>query len=147
MGRWTVAISGPFAPKPRRSSSGIASRTTASSRRARRPRRVIDAGYDAAASPGWAVLMTLVALAGRVMAAGLLAYAGALAAAWLRSRTREREIPVAAAPSPVGPTTPATAWSGPLTMLVLLVGMYAATAIAFELTQALPIAAVGAAGH
>ena len=111
------------------------------------PQQVIDAGYDAAASPGWAVLMTLMALAGRVMAAGLLAYAGALAAASLRPRTREREIPVAAAPSPVGPTTPATAWSGPLAVLVLLVGMYAATAIAFELTQALPIAAVGAAGH
>lgn len=61
--------------------------------------------------------------------------------------TGRRGFVVAAAPSPVGPTTPATAWSGPLTMLVLLAGMCAATAIAFELTQALPIAAVGAAGH
>jgi hypothetical protein len=32
-------------------------------------------------------------------------------------------------------------------VLVLLLGMYAATAIAFELMQALPLAAEGAAGH
>lgn len=112
------------------------------------PRRVIDAGYDAAAPGSWAVLTTFVALAGLVMAAGLLVHAGALAAAWLRHpRSREREAVATAAPPPARPATLAAAWVGPLAVLVLLLGMYAATAIAFELMQALPLAAEGAAGH
>ena len=110
------------------------------------PRRVIDAGYDAAAPSSWAVLPIFVALAGLVMAAGLLLYAGTLASAWLRPASRERDVPPAAA-SLAGPGTLAAAWSGPLAVLVLLLGMYAATAIAFELMQALPIAAAGGAGH
>lgn len=110
------------------------------------PRRVIDASYDAAAPGGWAVLLIVVALAGLVMAAGLLAYAGILAATWPRPRARGREIPAAAAPL-ARPGPPAAAWGGPLAVLVLLLGMHAATALAFELMRALPIAAAGGAGH
>jgi cytochrome c oxidase subunit 1 len=114
------------------------------------PRRVIDAGYDAAAPGSWAVLMIIVALAGLVIAAGLLVYAGVLAAAWLRPRARERDeimVVTPALPPAARSTTLAAAWGGPLAVLVLLLGMYAATAIAFELMQALPIVAAGAAGH
>lgn len=110
------------------------------------PRRVIDASYDAAAPGNWAVLLIFVALAGLVMAAGLLLYAGTLASAWLRPASRERDVPPAAA-SLAGPGTLAAAWSGPLAVLVLLVGMYAATAIAFELMQSLPMTSEGSAGH
>jgi cytochrome c oxidase subunit 1 len=110
------------------------------------PRRVMDAGYDAGAPASWAVLTTIVALAGLVMAAGLLAYAGGLAATWRRgSPERRAGAEEALPPAPGGPL--AAAWSGPLAVLVLLLAMYAATAVAFELMQALPLTAAGAAGH
>lgn len=115
------------------------------------PRRVIDAGYDGAAPAGWAVSMTAVALAGLAMAAGLLAYVVGLAAAWRRG-TERAEAPgsLAAGRGTIagsGAVSGVSAWTGPAAVLLLLLAMYAATAVAFELMQALPIAATGAAGH
>ena len=45
-----------------------------------------------------------------------------------------------------GPVAVNAAWTGPIAVLVLVAAMYGATAGAFELMQALPIAAFGA-GH
>jgi cytochrome c oxidase subunit 1 len=109
------------------------------------PRRVMDAGYDAAAPASWAVLTTIVALADLVMSAGLLAYAGGVGATWLRGSPESRTSDLAPPPVRTGPL--AAAWGGPAAVLVLLLAMYAATAVAFELMQALPITAAGAAGH
>jgi cytochrome c oxidase subunit 1 len=108
------------------------------------PRRVMDAGYDGGAPADWAVLTTILALAGVVMAVGLLAYASTIAATWLR-RSPERRAVAALPPAPEGPLV--AAWGGPAAVLALLLAMYAATAVAFELMQALPIAASGGAGH
>jgi cytochrome c oxidase subunit 1 len=110
------------------------------------PRRVIDASYDAAAPANWAPLMAIVALAGTVIALGLLLYAGALAFAWVRPRLRERDMGPVGTPVFAG-GMPVAAWGGPLAVLVLLVCMYAATAFAFELMRSLPIVASGGAGH
>ncbi len=108
---------------------------------------MIDAGYDGGAPSSWAPLTTAVALAGTVMAAGLLAYILGLVAVWLgRGRTAAVAGP---APAPVGvrEASAAVAWTGPLALAVLLAAMYGATAAAFELLRALPITAAGGAGH
>lgn len=111
------------------------------------PRRVIDAGYDRAAPVTWAPLTTVVALAGAVMAAGLLAYVAGLAAVWIKgSRGEAPARPAADLGEPWG-TPAAVAWTGPLALVVLLLAMYGATAAAFELLRALPITAAGGAGH
>jgi hypothetical protein len=82
------------------------------------------------------------------MAIALLLYVLGLAHALL--------VPVGgrfAAPAPV--TLPApddaairqAAWSGPLSVGVLVVAMYAMTALAFALLRALPVIGTGSGGH
>ncbi|OGA97415.1 MAG: hypothetical protein A3E79_13830 [Burkholderiales bacterium RIFCSPHIGHO2_12_FULL_61_11] len=39
------------------------------------------------------------------------------------------------------------AWVGPISILVIVIAMYAFSSVGFELMQALPVTAVGGGGH
>ena len=113
------------------------------------PRRVMDASYQNQAPALWRTLMAIVALGGATMATGLTVFAAGIAASlWPR-----RAVVPAAARLTVswgGSAVAAdyTAWVGPLAVLVIVLAMYAFSAVGFELMQALPISATGSgAGH
>ncbi|WP_210880327.1 cbb3-type cytochrome c oxidase subunit I [Roseovarius autotrophicus] len=109
------------------------------------PRRVIDAGYGGEAPALWATLMGGVAAGGLVMALALVVFALSVAASLLPGRAKA----VAMSPRWDGiapPRAGAAALVGPLGVLVIVIGMYGATATGFELMRALPVEAVGA-GH
>ena len=107
------------------------------------PRRVIDAGYDGAAPTLWAVLMGWVAAGGLVMALALVGFALSVAGSLIggRAGTASTRWDGTRAPQ-VG----AAALVGPLAVLVIVIGMYGATTLGFEMMRALPVEAVGA-GH
>lgn len=118
------------------------------------PRRVIDAGYEGLAPSSWVTLTGLIGAGAIVMAVGLLAYVAGLAATALG---RKRRVPaVSSAPAGVAWTggdagalsaAARSAWTAPAAVLLLLLAMYAATMLAFELMRSLPIAAIGGGGH
>jgi cytochrome c oxidase subunit I len=108
------------------------------------PRRVIDAGYGGEAPALWQGLMTVVAVGGTVMALALVVLALAVARCLLPGRASvlpERERWSGAIPSPG-----AAAVLGPLSVLLIVVAMYGATAAAFEVMLGLPVDATGG-GH
>lgn len=112
------------------------------------PRRVMDVGYQQQAPAIWHSLMLAVAVGGSLMAAALLVFAGGIAA----SLRPQRQPGVAASEMVVswGGTTVkagASAWVGPVAILVIVAAMYAFSALGFELMQSLPISASGSAGH
>ncbi|MCC5980026.1 MAG: hypothetical protein JJU21_18360, partial [Salinarimonas sp.] len=93
----------------------------------------------------WATLMGWVAAGGLVMALALVVFALSVAATLLPGRAS------VAAMSPrwdgIAPPQPgAAALVGPLGVLVIVIGMYGATAVGFEMMRALPVEAVGG-GH
>jgi len=109
------------------------------------PRRVIDAGYGGEAPALWSALMGWVAAGGVLMALALTAFALSVAATLLPLRARR------AAPPPhwdavVQPRPGTAALIGPLAVLVIVLGMYGATAAGFQIMRSLPIAAAGG-GH
>lgn len=112
------------------------------------PRRIIDVTYEGDAPAMWATLMSLVGVGAVFMSAGLAIYVYGL----FRTFFGEvREVGVVAGDLSVlswGGTAigRASAWVGPLSVLVLLAGMYAFTIIAFEVMQGIPIVATGG-GH
>lgn len=114
------------------------------------PRRVIDVSYAGEAPALWQGLMTAVAAGGAVMALALTVFAIGVAAAIAPRRSN------AAASEPDGPTVAwggvalrpdAAAWTGPVSVLVIVAAMYAFTALGFELMQALPVTAAGGGAH
>lgn len=112
------------------------------------PRRVMDVGYQQQAPAIWHSLMLAVAVGGILMATALLVFAGGIAA----SLRPQRQPGVAASEMVVswGGTTVkagASAWVGPVAVLVIVAAMYAFSALGFELMQSLPISASGSAGH
>lgn len=108
------------------------------------PRRVADIAYDGAAPALWPALMILVGAGGVLFALGLgISVYGVMRSFMASPGHRMTEAPEA-------PTLRAAmfpAWTGPLSVLILVTAMYAATIGAFELMQALPVVASGAAGH
>jgi cytochrome c oxidase subunit I len=109
------------------------------------PRRVIDAGYGGEAPTLWPLLMGWVAGGGLLMALALTGLALSLAATLLPGRARVQSLPARwSATTP--PRAGFAALVGPLAVLVIVAGMYGATAAAFELMRALPIEAAGV-GH
>lgn len=112
------------------------------------PRRVIDIGYQGLAPPSWQILMGAVGIGGAVMALALSVLAGGVGAClWpMRARSEGIGLPTVAWGGGAPPARSA-AWSGPLSVLLIVVAMYAFTAFAFELMQALPVTAVGGGGH
>jgi cytochrome c oxidase subunit 1 len=106
------------------------------------PRRVLDVSYAGAAPASWQALMTAVGIGGTLMAVALILYlAGLAATGWYRTPQ----------PAPLNHGLPAVdwsgkwgrerAWTGPLS-IVLLVGVIALfTAFAFELLRVVPLVA------
>ena len=91
--------------------------------------------------------MILVGAGGVLFALGLGISVYGVMRSFLPSSTHRT---IVATPAPETPTLRAAlfpAWTGPLSVLILVTAMYAATIGAFELMQALPVAASGAAGH
>jgi len=113
------------------------------------PRRVMDIDYDGAAPALWHTFMALLGAGGVLFAAGLSVSLYGVARSLVPSR---RPTPTTAEQGAAWAMTGATsapAWTGPIAIVTLIVAMYGATIIAFELMQALPVAASGsgASGH
>ena len=109
------------------------------------PRRTIDIAYEGAAPQLWAPLMTLIGVGGTL-------FAGALAVSVygvVRTLLPGSKKAAPAAPGVVWskPAVAGPAWTGPISVLVLVVAMYAASIGAFELLQSLPVAAQGGGAH
>jgi cytochrome c oxidase subunit 1 len=110
------------------------------------PRRVLDTAYDGAAPASWAWLMGTVGVGGALMSLAVLVFALALAANLLPA-ARRGAASLAQVDWSGPPAAAARAWTGPLAVLVLVAITVGFTAIAFEVMQALPLAARGAAAH
>lgn len=112
------------------------------------PRRVLDASYDGAAPSAWAGLSAWFGAGGAVMALALALYLGALLLSLVPSRAA---VPRPAVPPLTGVPLDAAlgkpAWSGPLSVVLLVGAMVALTIVAFRLMQGLPLAATGGGGH
>jgi cytochrome c oxidase subunit 1 len=113
------------------------------------PRRVLDVTYDGAAPGAWIALSTALGIGGAIMAAALLIYAGALAGTFLAARAPgpSMSAPGMTLVAPSGVALRQAAWSGPLWVAVLVIAMYAMTALAFALLRALPVLSSGGVGH
>ena len=113
------------------------------------PRRVLDVSLGGAAPVAWLTLSRLIGAGGLIMAAGLVLYAGALGGALLVGRTlAPGEITARPAIAVSGRAAlRQAALTGPLSVLVLVMAMYAMTVVAFELSRALPLLALGDGGH
>lgn len=113
------------------------------------PRRVFDVSYEGNAPALWEPLMVGVGVGAAFMSVGLAIYAYGL--------IRTLVGPVRA--TEAGPTAlPAvswtdvvvsrqSAWVGPLSVVVLIGAMFAATVVAFEVMERLPIIAIGGGAH
>lgn len=113
------------------------------------PRRVLDATYDGAAPVAWLELSRLMGIGAAVMALALLLYVGALAVT-LMARKVPREpaaAPAADLAAPDAAIRRQAAWTGPLSVAVLVIAMYATTILAFDVLRGLPIVGVGLGGH
>jgi cytochrome c oxidase subunit I len=113
------------------------------------PRRVLDVSLDGAAPAAWLTLSRIIGTGGVIMAAGLLLYVGALGGTLVVGR-RPAEGALTVSPVPIasGPVAlREAAVTGPLSVLILVVAMYAMTVVAFELSRALPLLVSGNGGH
>ena len=122
------------------------------------PRRVMDVSYQNQAPALWHGLMTAVAIGGTIMALALTAFAAGIAASLMPARQIVGSSGASSAPSSTGSLAVswgstavqagAKAWVGPISILVIVIAMYAFSAVGFELMQALPVSAAGgASGH
>lgn len=113
------------------------------------PRRVMDVSYQQQAPALWQSLMTTVALGGSLMAAALLAFAAGIAASlWPQRRGVAPAVGLTLAWGDTVLQPGLKAWVGPVSVLAIVVAMYAFSALGFELMQALPVTVTGAAaGH
>ncbi len=113
------------------------------------PRRVLDASYDGAAPAAWGLLSVGIGIGGVLMAAALLMYVFVLGQTLLMPARAEAR-PAASADILVAPDQAAlrqAAWSAPLSVLILVVAMYAMTAVAFAVMRGLPLLEAGTAAH
>lgn len=113
------------------------------------PRRVLDSTYDGAAPTFWSLASAAIGVGAVVMAIGLLAYVVLLGWSLMRSSTDKASL--AALPgtlvAPSGIVATQAAWTGPISVLVLVTAMYGMTILAFTLLRALPIVISGGGGH
>jgi cytochrome c oxidase subunit I len=115
------------------------------------PRRVVDVSYGGEAPALWQGLMAAVGVGGAVMALALIVFAAGVAAAIVPRRagtgaSEHGDLTVVSWDG-VAIRPDATAWTGPVSVLLIVIAMYAFTAIGFDLMQALPIAATGGGAH
>lgn len=111
------------------------------------PRRVMNVSYQQQAPALWQTLMGAVAVGGTVMAAAVLAFAAGIAAS-LQTQRGSTALPdtltVAWGETALQPGL--KAWVGPVSVLIIVLAMYAFSALGFELLQAIPVTAVGSSG-
>jgi len=113
------------------------------------PRRVLDVSYDGTAPQLWTAMSPVISLGAVIMALSLLLHVALLVGTALGSGRRQAP----ATPSSMilatteGAAIRQTAWTAPLCVLVLVIGMYAATILAFALLRALPLAGAAGAAH
>jgi cytochrome c oxidase subunit 1 len=105
------------------------------------PRRVLDVSYEGNAPALWTAMSPVIAAGAVIMALSLLLYVALLVGTTLGAGGRR---PLAASPPvlviDVAAAMHHKAWTASLSILVLVAGMYAATALAFALLNALPLA-------
>ncbi len=112
------------------------------------PRRILDPTYGGEAPALWITLSKLIGLGATVMALGLLVYvAGLLGALFGQGPRSAAFVPPLSAPLPEKAVLRQAAWSGPLSVALLVALMYAATWAAFVAMRSLPIIAQGGGGH
>lgn len=111
------------------------------------PRRILDAAYEGAAPGGWLTASSVIGIGAAVMAAALLAYAVALLAALIGAGRTEPQAGAEPLADVGGRALGQAAWTGTLSVAVLVVAMYAATIAAFWVLRSLPLAAMGGGGH
>ncbi len=112
------------------------------------PRRVMDIGYGGEAPALWQTLMIFVGIGAVFMAATLAIYVYGLARTLFGGvRLVGAEIMALPAASWGGAAIGRhAAWVGPLSVIVIIVGMYVFTALAFEIMEGMPIVAGEASG-
>lgn len=110
------------------------------------PRRVVDVTHEGDAPALWQTLMSLIGVGGVLFAAGLSVSLYGVIRTLMPSRHAavKEGAPTLEAR---GPVLAHAAWTGPIAVVALVVAMYVVTAGAFEIMQALPIAASGGGGH
>ena len=112
------------------------------------PRRAFEMATGSGAPQSWKVLMIVVGLGAAIMSVSLGLYVYGLARSLIG---RPAVLAKGAAPGMPGVTWGGavigrqSAWVGPLAVLVLVAVMYVLTALTFELLEAVPVAAKGAA--
>lgn len=114
------------------------------------PRRTLDVSYDGTAPQLWAAVSPYLGIGAAIMGLSLLAYAIILVVSARGSPAiRERPHDRGAGPKTVnmGLVLNQPSWTAPACILVLVLAMYAATAIAFALLGSLPLASVAGAAH
>jgi cytochrome c oxidase subunit I len=112
------------------------------------PRRTLDVAYDGAAPHLWTAVSPFIAIGAAVMGLSLLLYVAAVGLSLFGPRRAgsQRETPVAAAPD-IAIVLAQPSWTAPACIAVLIACMYGATAAAFALLHALPVAAVASVAH
>lgn len=112
------------------------------------PRRVIDVAYQSQAPALWQSLMAAVGVGGAVMALALTVFAAGVAASlWPQRERAQADGGLTAAWGGCAVRAGANAWVGPFSVLVIVIAMYAFTAVGFELMQSLPVTASGSGAH
>jgi cytochrome c oxidase subunit 1 len=113
------------------------------------PRRVLDAGYDGAAPAAWLSLSAAMGVGAVVMAAALLLYVGALAVTLVAPRASQvfPQTPLVDMAAPGAAVMRQAAWTGPLSVVALVIAMYAMTVLSFALLRALPVMGLGGGAH
>jgi len=113
------------------------------------PRRVLDVAYDGTAPQLWSAMSPIISIGAVIMALSLLLYVALLVGTALGAGRRQG----LSAPMPfILATTESAAirqkaWTAPLCILALIIGMYIATILTFALLRALPLASAACATH
>jgi hypothetical protein len=113
------------------------------------PRRVLDVAYDGTAPQLWTAMSPIIGIGAAIMALSLLLYVALLVGTALGAGRKQS---LTAPMSFILATTESAAvrqkaWTAPLCVLALIIGMYAATVLAFALLRALPLASAAGASH
>lgn len=113
------------------------------------PRQVIEVSYGGEAPALWSVLMVIVGVGGSLMALALLVFAAAVVVSLVPKPgpLAQRDVLPTVAWGETSLRAGTAAWTGPIAILVIVLAMYGATAIGFEVMQSLPVTASGGAGH